>query len=69
LKNVFTLHIPPELHTHLDLVVLTSLTQPRTIFSLVVLQIGKAKDLSAPLRISMPTKTIFYIKFAIVCRF
>jgi hypothetical protein len=34
-------------HTY-DLVVLTSLTHPRKIL-LVVLQIGKAKDLSAPL--------------------
>jgi hypothetical protein len=32
-----------------DFVVLTSLTHPRKIL-LVVLQIGKAKDLSAPLR-------------------
>jgi hypothetical protein len=39
---------PPELHTLMDLVVLTSLTHPRKIL-LVALQIGKAKDLSAPL--------------------
>jgi hypothetical protein len=37
-------------HTY-DFVVLTSLTHPRKIL-LVVLQIGKAKDLSAPLRIT-----------------
>jgi hypothetical protein len=36
---------PPELHT-----LMTSLTHPRKLLS-VVLQIGKAKDLSAPLRI------------------
>jgi hypothetical protein len=42
---------PPELHTHTyDFVLITSLTHPRKII-LVVLQIGKAKDLSAPLRI------------------
>jgi hypothetical protein len=40
---------PPELHT-LDFVVLTSLSHTRKII-LIVLQIGKAKDLSAPLRI------------------
>jgi hypothetical protein len=38
----------PQLHTHYDFVVPTSLTHPRKIL-LVVLQIGKAKDLSAPL--------------------
>jgi uncharacterized protein YjlB len=37
---------PPELHT-----LTTSITHPRKIL-LVVLQIGKAKDLSASLRIS-----------------
>jgi hypothetical protein len=37
------------LHIPHDFVVLTSLTHPRKIL-LVVLQIGKAKDLSAPLR-------------------
>jgi hypothetical protein len=47
---------PPELETLYDFAVLTSLTHPRKIL-LVVLQIGKyeigqAKDLSAPLRIS-----------------
>jgi hypothetical protein len=40
---------PPELHN--DFIVLTSLTHPREIH-LVVLQIGKTKDLSAPLRIT-----------------
>jgi hypothetical protein len=40
----------PRPHTHTyDFVVLTSLNHPRKIL-LVVLQIGKAKDLSAPLR-------------------
>jgi hypothetical protein len=54
-KNVFTLHIPPWApHTYV-FVVLTSLTHPRQIL-FVVLQlgkkeIGKAKDLSAPVRI------------------
>jgi hypothetical protein len=51
IKRIFLLYIfPPELHTLYDFVVLTSLTHPRKIF-LVVLQIGKAKDLSTPLRI------------------
>jgi hypothetical protein len=49
-KNVFTLHIPPWAPHTYDFVVLTSLTHPRKIL-LVVLQIGKVKDLSAPLRI------------------
>jgi hypothetical protein len=50
-NNIFTLHIPPLSSTHFyDFVVLTSLTHPRKIL-LVVLQIGKAKDLSALLRI------------------
>jgi hypothetical protein len=47
-KNVFTLHIPSWAPHTYDFVVLTSLTHPRKIL-LVVLQIGKAKDLSAPL--------------------
>jgi hypothetical protein len=45
-KNVFTLHIPPWAPHTYDFVVLTSLTHPRKIL-LVVLQIGKAKDLSS----------------------
>jgi hypothetical protein len=49
-KNVFTLTYSPLNYTHThDFVVLTSLTHPRKIL-LVVLRIGKAKDLSAPLR-------------------
>jgi hypothetical protein len=40
---------PPELHIPIDFVVLTSLTHPRKII-LLVLQIGKVKDLSAALR-------------------
>jgi hypothetical protein len=52
-KNIFTLHIPRAPHTHTyDFVVLTSLTNPGKIL-LVVLQIGKAKDLSAPLGIGV----------------
>jgi hypothetical protein len=47
-KNVFTLHIPPWAPHTYDFIVLTSLTHPRKIL-LVVLQIGKAKDLSGPL--------------------
>jgi hypothetical protein len=48
------LPIPPELHTLMDFVVLTSLPHPREKNFLVVLQIGKqetgkAKDLSASL--------------------
>jgi hypothetical protein len=43
------LQIPPRAPHTYDFVVLTSLTHPRKII-LVVLQIGKAKDLSAPLR-------------------
>jgi hypothetical protein len=42
------LYSPRAPHTY-DFVVLTSLTHPRKIL-LVVLEIGKAKDLSAPLR-------------------
>jgi hypothetical protein len=41
-KNIFTPHIPP------DFIVLTSLTHTRKIL-FIVLQIGKAKDLSASL--------------------
>jgi hypothetical protein len=52
-KNVFTLHISPLAPHTYDFVVLTSLTHPRKII-LLVLQIGKAKDLSAPLRRSFP---------------
>jgi hypothetical protein len=48
LKKIY-LHIPPLTSTHTnDFVVLTSLTHARKIL-LVVLKIGKAKDLSAPL--------------------
>jgi hypothetical protein len=46
---MYLLYIFPLSSTY-DFVVLTSLTHPRKIL-LVVLQIGKAKDLSAPLRI------------------
>jgi hypothetical protein len=45
-KNVFPIHIPPLSSTHLWLI---SITHPRKIL-MVVLQIGKAKDLSTPLR-------------------
>jgi hypothetical protein len=48
-KNVLTLHIPPWAPHTYDFAVLTSLNHPRKIL-LVVLQIGKANDLSAPLR-------------------
>jgi hypothetical protein len=48
-KNVFTLHIPPWAPHTYDFILLTSLTHQRKIL-LVVLQLGKAKDLSAPLR-------------------
>jgi hypothetical protein len=48
-KNVFTLHIPPLAPHAYDFIVITSLTHPRKIL-LVVLQIGKAKDLTAPIR-------------------
>jgi hypothetical protein len=54
-KNVFTLHNPPWAPHTYDFVVLGSLTHPRKIL-LVVLQIGKAKDLSAPLRNSFYTQ-------------
>jgi hypothetical protein len=48
-KKIFIVHMPFwGTHTY-DFVVLTSLTHPRKIH-LVVLQIRKAKDLSAPLR-------------------
>jgi hypothetical protein len=47
-KNVFTVHIPPLAPRTYDFVVVTSLTHPRIIL-LIVLQIGKAKDLSPPL--------------------
>jgi hypothetical protein len=49
-KNVFTLHIPRWAPHTCDFVVLISLTHPWKIL-LVVLQIGKAEDLSASLRI------------------
>jgi hypothetical protein len=50
-KKLFTLHIPSLRSTHTyDFVVLTSFTLPIEIL-LFMLQIGKAKDLSAPLRI------------------
>jgi hypothetical protein len=56
-KNVFTLHIPPwALHAY-NFVVLTSLAHQRKIL-LVVLQIGKANDLSAPLRIRLHAQAI-----------
>jgi hypothetical protein len=60
-KNVFTLHIPPWAPHTYDFVVLTSLTFPRKIL-LVVLQIGKqeirkAKELSAPLRMTLHCMT------------
>jgi hypothetical protein len=48
-KNVFTLDIPLWAPHTYGFVVLTSLTHPSKIL-LVVLQIGKTKDLSAPLR-------------------
>jgi hypothetical protein len=60
-KNAFTLHIPlwPP-HTY-DFVVLTSLTHRRKIL-LVVLQIGKAKDLSAGLPVEIPSiVTLLYV--------
>jgi hypothetical protein len=57
-KNVFTLHIPPWAPYTYDFVVLFSLTRPRKIL-LVVLQIGKAKDLSAPLRSTNINNTNF----------
>jgi hypothetical protein len=44
------LHVPPRAPHTYDFVVLTSLTHPCKIL-LVVLQTGKAKDLSAPLRV------------------
>jgi hypothetical protein len=48
---VYLLYIfPGAPHTY-DFVALTSLTHPRKILLVVLLQIGKAKDLSAPLRI------------------
>jgi hypothetical protein len=49
-KNVFILHIPPWAPHTYDFVVLTSLTHPRIFFMMQVgkLEIGKAKDLSAP---------------------
>jgi hypothetical protein len=55
LKKMYLLYIfsPRAPHTH-NFVVLTSLTHPRKPL-LVVLQIGKAKDLSAPLRITGET--------------
>jgi hypothetical protein len=43
---------PAEFHTFMTLLLLTFLTHSRKIL-LVVLQIGKAKDLSAPLRITV----------------
>jgi hypothetical protein len=51
-KNVFTVHIPLSAPHTYDFVVLTSLTHPIKIL-FVVMQIGKARDLSAPLSIHM----------------
>jgi hypothetical protein len=48
LKKCIYSKYSPMSSTHFDFVVLTSLTHPRKIL-LVVLQIGKAKDLSGPL--------------------
>jgi hypothetical protein len=45
-KCIYSTHPPWSPHTY-DFVVLTSLTHPRKIL-LLVLQIGKTKDLSAP---------------------
>jgi hypothetical protein len=53
-NTVFTLHIPSWAPYIYDFVVLTSLSHPRKIL-LVVLQVGKSKDLSAPLRVSRCT--------------
>jgi hypothetical protein len=51
-KCIYSTYSPLS-STHYDFVVVTSLTHPRNIL-LVVLQIGKAKDLSAPLRTTTP---------------
>jgi hypothetical protein len=53
---VFTVHIPLWAHTY-DFVVLASLTHPRNILFLV-LEIGKAKDLSAPVRTNCSFKFV-----------
>jgi hypothetical protein len=58
LKNIFTLHIPPWAPHTYDFVVITSLTHPRKII-LVVKKIGKAKDLSAPLRNSRLLRAVW----------
>jgi hypothetical protein len=47
-KSIYSTHSPWAPHTY-DFAVLTSLTHPRKLI-LFVLQIGKAKNLSAPLR-------------------
>jgi hypothetical protein len=54
IEKMYLIYIfPPELHTHTyDFIVVTSLTHPRK-NPLVVLKIGKVKDLSALLRISL----------------
>jgi hypothetical protein len=60
-KCIYSTYSPLS-STHLDFVVLTSLTHPREIL-LVVLQIGIARDLSTPLRIrNKKHKQIFYSK-------
>jgi hypothetical protein len=76
IENLYLLYIfPPELHTLMTSLFLNSLTHPRKII-LLVLQIGKVKDLSsAPLRIldngpsagSDIESPILQIKDTIVC--
>jgi hypothetical protein len=56
-KHVFTLHIPPWTPHTYDFVVVISLTHPRKIL-LVALQVGKAKDLSAPILIPSPVGNV-----------
>jgi hypothetical protein len=55
-KNIYTLHIPPDLHTRLHC---SNFFNPSSKILLVVLQIGKAKDLAAPLHIIITDNNIY----------
>jgi hypothetical protein len=66
-KNCIYISPPWAPHTY-DFVVLTSLTYPRKII-LVMLQIGKAKDLSAPLSSRKPMSNFFRCTIPIVNSF
>jgi hypothetical protein len=59
-KKIY-LHIPPVLHTHLWFRCSNFLNPSKETF-VVVLQIGKSKDLSAPLRTFMSVRKFYFIR-------